>query len=115
MVPMQGTEEVKRVQQEEKESGFKREITLFDAIMIVTGGMIGSGIFIVTADISRAVVSPGNMLLVWVLGGALELTDGGTVHTLGAGDCLRFRLWAATRFRNPGRVPVRYAIVQVLP
>lgn len=70
---MQGTEEVKRVQQEEKESGFKREITLFDAIMIVTGGMIGSGIFIVTADISRAVVSPGNMLLVWVLSGFLTM------------------------------------------
>jgi basic amino acid/polyamine antiporter, APA family len=41
--------------------------------MIVTGGMIGSGIFIVTADISRAVVSPGNMLLVWVLSGFLTM------------------------------------------
>ncbi|SIT93868.1 APC family permease [Pontibacter indicus] len=70
---MQHTEEVKRVQQEEQQSGFKREITLFDAIMIVTGGMIGSGIFIVTADISRAVVSPGNMLLVWVLSGFLTM------------------------------------------
>ena len=70
---MQEIEEVKRVQSEEKASGFKREITLFDAIMIVTGGMIGSGIFIVTADISRAVVSPGNMLLVWVLSGFLTM------------------------------------------
>ncbi len=55
------------------EQGFKREITLFDAIMIVTGGMIGSGIFIVTADISRTVISPGNMLLVWVLSGFLTM------------------------------------------
>ncbi|PVY43080.1 APC family permease [Pontibacter virosus] len=70
---MQDIEEVKQIQKEEKESGFKREITLFDAIMIVTGGMIGSGIFIVTADISRAVVSPGNMLLVWVLSGFLTM------------------------------------------
>lgn len=66
-------EEVQQVQKSERESGFKREITLFDAIMIVTGGMIGSGIFIVTADISRAVVTPGNMLLVWVLSGFLTM------------------------------------------
>lgn len=56
-----------------KDTGFKREITLFDAIMIVTGGMIGSGIFIVTADISRTVVTPGNMLLVWVITGFLTM------------------------------------------
>ncbi|AKD05439.1 amino acid transporter [Pontibacter korlensis] len=54
-------------------SGFKREITLYDAIMIVTGGMIGSGIFIVTADISQAVVSPGYMLLVWLISGFLTM------------------------------------------
>jgi basic amino acid/polyamine antiporter, APA family len=70
---MQEIEEVQHVQQRENESGFKREIGLFDAIMIVTGGMIGSGIFIVTADISRAVVTPGNMLLVWVLSGFLTM------------------------------------------
>ncbi|HEY4651582.1 MAG TPA: amino acid permease [Pontibacter sp.] len=57
----------------QKATGFKREITLFDAIMIVTGGMIGSGIFIVTADISRAVVTPANMLLVWVVSGFLTI------------------------------------------
>ncbi|WP_266202646.1 APC family permease [Pontibacter kalidii] len=61
--------------QDEKQgkTGFKREITLFDAIMIVTGGMIGSGIFIVTADISRTVVSPGYMLLVWLISGFLTM------------------------------------------
>jgi APA family basic amino acid/polyamine antiporter len=41
--------------------------------MIVTGGIIGSGIFIVTADISRTVVSPGYMLLVWVISGFLTM------------------------------------------
>ncbi|MDX5418689.1 MAG: amino acid permease [Hymenobacteraceae bacterium] len=70
---MQEIEEVREVDEQQTDSGFKREITLFDAIMIVTGGMIGSGIFIVTADISRAVVSPGNMLLVWVLSGFLTM------------------------------------------
>ena len=55
------------------ETGFKREIKLYDAIMIVTGGMIGSGIFIVTADIARTMVSPGYMLLVWVLSGFLTM------------------------------------------
>lgn len=52
---------------------------------------------------------------VWILDGALELTDGDITHRLGTGDCLRFRLWSATRFRNPAASPVRYAIVQVLP
>ena len=52
---------------------------------------------------------------VWVFDGELHLTDGGTRHELAPGDCLRFRLWSATRFQNPGPGPVRYAIVMVLP
>jgi APA family basic amino acid/polyamine antiporter len=70
---MQEIKETRLANEDQTSTGFKREITLFDAIMIVTGGMIGSGIFIVTADISRAVVSPGNMLLVWVLSGFLTM------------------------------------------
>ncbi|MDX5422364.1 MAG: amino acid permease [Hymenobacteraceae bacterium] len=70
---MQETTNQKKEEAQEAKHGFKREITLFDAIMIVTGGMIGSGIFIVTADISRAVVSPGNMLLVWAISGFLTM------------------------------------------
>jgi len=52
---------------------------------------------------------------VWVLTGRLELTDDQTPHRLDAGDCLRFRLWGATRFVNPGPDPVRYAVFVVLP
>ncbi|GIE51427.1 DNA-binding protein [Amorphoplanes nipponensis] len=52
---------------------------------------------------------------VWVLDGCLELTDDRTPHRLEAGDCLRFRLWGPTRFRNPGPGPVRYAVFVVLP
>jgi transcriptional regulator with XRE-family HTH domain len=58
---------------------------------------------------------PGLEQHVWVFDGDLHLTDGDTRHELGPGDCLRFRLWSPTRFQNPGRVPVRYAIVMVLP
>jgi transcriptional regulator with XRE-family HTH domain len=58
---------------------------------------------------------PGLEQHVWILDGALELTDDGRRHHLTAGDCLRFRLWGATRFRNTGATPVRYAVLMVLP
>ena len=45
---------------------FKRSLSLFDATMIVAGSMIGSGIFIVSADMSRQLGSPGYVLLAWV-------------------------------------------------
>ncbi|WP_375416074.1 APC family permease [uncultured Hymenobacter sp.] len=53
---------------------FQRAINLFDAIMLVTGSMIGSGIFIVTADIARQVGSAGWVLVVWLLTGLITLT-----------------------------------------
>lgn len=56
-----------------EESGFKREIKLFDAVMIVAGTMIGSGIFIVSADIARSVGSSGHLLLVWLVTGFITL------------------------------------------
>jgi APA family basic amino acid/polyamine antiporter len=45
----------------------------FDATMIVAGSMIGSGIFIVSADIARQVGSSGWLLLAWVATGVLTL------------------------------------------
>ena len=48
---------------------FQRALTLFDAIMLVTGSMIGSGIFIVSADIARQVGSAGWLLVVWLITG----------------------------------------------
>lgn len=53
--------------------GFKRELGLFDSTMIVIGSMIGSGIFIVSADISRTVGSSGLLLLVWLITGLITL------------------------------------------
>jgi len=55
-------------------SGFVRELGLLDSTMIVAGSMIGSGIFIVSADIGRQVGSPGNLLMVWIITGLLTIT-----------------------------------------
>lgn len=46
---------------------FVRALTLTDATMLVAGSMIGSGIFIVSADIARTVGSPFWLLVVWLL------------------------------------------------
>jgi APA family basic amino acid/polyamine antiporter len=52
---------------------FVRAIGLFDGTMIVVGSMIGSGIFIVAADISRQTGSAGGLLLTWILTGVLTI------------------------------------------
>ncbi|MEO3876651.1 XRE family transcriptional regulator [Nonomuraea sp. B12E4] len=68
------------------------------------------------ADISYdAPPVPGLEQHIWVLEGSVEITSDGHAHTVEAGDCLRFRLWGASRFRCPGPGPVRYAILVVLP
>jgi APA family basic amino acid/polyamine antiporter len=53
---------------------FKQSLGLLDATMVVVGSMIGSGIFIVSADITRSVGSAGWLILVWVFTGILTLT-----------------------------------------
>jgi APA family basic amino acid/polyamine antiporter len=53
---------------------FKRAIHLYDATMLVIGSMIGSGIFIVSADIAREVGSGGWLLLVWIVTGFMTVT-----------------------------------------
>jgi len=58
----------------EEKAGFKQSLGLLDATMIVVGSMIGSGIFIVSADITRNVGSAGWLILVWILTGVLTLT-----------------------------------------
>jgi APA family basic amino acid/polyamine antiporter len=52
---------------------FKRGLGLLDSTMIVIGSMIGSGIFIVSADIGRIVGAPGYLLLVWLITGLMTL------------------------------------------
>jgi APA family basic amino acid/polyamine antiporter len=58
---------------EDKTTGFIRGLGLLDSTMIVAGSMIGSGIFIVSADIARQVGSAGLLLLVWIITGLLTV------------------------------------------
>ena len=57
-----------------RDAGFVRGLNLFDATMIVVGVMIGSGIFIVSADMARLINSPGWLLMAWVVTGILTIT-----------------------------------------
>lgn len=59
--------------EQETKEGFIRGLGLLDSTMIVAGSMIGSGIFIVSADISRQVGSPGWLLIVWIVTGLLTV------------------------------------------
>jgi len=49
-----------------------RVLGLWDMVAIVVGGVIGSGIFLVPADIARSVQAPLLILAVWVVGGLLS-------------------------------------------
>lgn len=51
----------------------KKRVNLFDGVSIVSGAMIGSGIFIVSADIARNVGSPGWFMVVWLITGILTV------------------------------------------
>ena len=65
-------------------SELRRDLTLFDSISLVIGTIIGSGIFLVPAEIARAVHTPGWMLAVWVIGGVLTLLGAFSLAELGA-------------------------------
>ncbi len=51
----------------------QERVNLFDGISIVAGAMIGSGIFIVSADIARNVGSPGWLMVVWLITGVITV------------------------------------------
>jgi APA family basic amino acid/polyamine antiporter len=53
---------------------FRRELGLFDSTMVVAGSMIGSGIYIVSADMARQLGSPGWLLFAWMVTGVLTIT-----------------------------------------
>jgi basic amino acid/polyamine antiporter, APA family len=58
----------------DNETGFVRELGLFDSTMVVMGVMIGSGIFIVPADMARNIGSPGWLLVAWAFAGLLTVS-----------------------------------------
>ena len=51
----------------------QKRVNLFDGMSIVAGAMIGSGIFIVSADIARTVGSPGWLMIVWLITGIITV------------------------------------------
>ena len=65
-------------------SELRRDLTLFDSISLVVGTIIGSGIFLVPAEIARAVHTPGWMLAIWVIGGVLTMLGALSLAELGA-------------------------------
>jgi APA family basic amino acid/polyamine antiporter len=55
------------------DGGFRRELGLFDAAVVVAGGIVGVGIFANPSNVARVVGNPVLILLVWALGGAVAL------------------------------------------
>src|SRR5476651_14787 len=62
------------MEQQTPQQELKRELGLFDGTMLVIGSMIGSGIFIVSADITRQVGSAGWLIAVWLITGFMTIT-----------------------------------------
>lgn len=62
----------------------RRELGLASAALLVVGGIIGSGIFFTPAEVARALPTPGWILAVWVVGGAVALAGALTFAELGA-------------------------------
>src|SRR5882672_2808194 len=71
--PKNGTGEDRGMAARSESIELNRSLGLFDATTIVMGSMIGSGVFIVAADIGRQVQSPGLLLMTWVATAALTL------------------------------------------
>ena len=61
------------MEQETKQEGLTRTLGLKDATMMVAGSMIGSGIFIVSADMSRNVGGTGWLMLLWLISGVITV------------------------------------------
>ena len=65
-------------------SSYTRELKVFDAAMVVVGGIIGAGIFLGPAVVAERVGTPGLVLAVWTLGGIIALLGGLCFAELGA-------------------------------
>src|SRR4030081_683962 len=58
------------------DAGFRRELGLFDAVVVVAGGIVGVGIFANPSNVARVLGNPGHILLAWCLGGGVALLGG---------------------------------------
>ncbi|HNV49159.1 MAG TPA: amino acid permease, partial [Spirochaetota bacterium] len=72
---------------------FRRELRLLDATLLVMGSMIGSGIFIVSADIARNIGAPAYLLLVWIIAGLITV-----VGALSFGELVGLMPWAGGQY-----------------
>ncbi|MBB2147229.1 amino acid permease [Pedobacter sp. LMG 31464] len=61
------------MENQKEEGAVKRKLGLFDAVMLVMGSMIGSGIFIVSADIMRNLGSGYWLIVVWIITGVMTI------------------------------------------
>src|SRR5207249_8574317 len=55
---------------------FRRELGLFDAAVVVVGGIVGVGIFANPSNVARVLHDPVQILLAWTIGGAVALVGG---------------------------------------
>ena len=67
------TEKLESKCQDPNRREFARGLSLFDSAMLVVGAMIGSGIFIVPAEMARQIGSAGWLLVAWGVAGALTI------------------------------------------
>ena len=58
---------------QEHQPALRRRLGLFDATMLVMGGIIGSGIFVNPAEVARSVHAPVLIVGVWLVGGAIAI------------------------------------------
>ncbi len=65
-------------------TGFRRELGLFDATVVVAGAIIGVGIFVNPSNVARILPQPGWMLAAWIAGGAIALVGGFLYAELGS-------------------------------
>jgi APA family basic amino acid/polyamine antiporter len=68
---------------QEKSTGFRRELTRFDATMVVVGGIIGAGIFINPYIVAQRLDSATLVLAAWLAGGAIAIAGAFTFAELG--------------------------------
>ena len=71
-------------EQKHSSTGLVRGLGQLDAMMMVVGILIGSGIFIVSAESARLVGAPGWLLLAWLMAGLMTLTGSQCVAELAA-------------------------------
>jgi APA family basic amino acid/polyamine antiporter len=66
------------------ETGWKKELTAWDAASLSVGAVLGTAIFLTPADIARAIPHPGLIVGVWAAGGLLTLAGALTFGELGS-------------------------------